>query len=88
MGKAWYVLHIYSGYEKKVEESIHALIKEAQMNGSKVADILFQIKVPLREVSEVKNGKKKVVSQKFLPGYVLLEMKLDGNNWQEIYSVI
>jgi transcriptional antiterminator NusG len=88
MWKAWYVLHIYSGYEKKVEESIHALIKEAQMNGSKVADILFQIKVPLREVSEVKNGKKKVVSQKFLPGYVLLEMNLDGNNWQEIYSVI
>ena len=88
MGKAWYVLHIYSGYEKKVEESIHALIKEAQMNGSKIADILFQIKVPLREVSEVKNGKKKVVSQKFLPGYVLLEMNLDGNNWQEIYSVI
>jgi transcription antitermination factor NusG len=74
--------------EKKVEESIHALIKDAQMKESKVADILFQIKVPLREVSEVKNGKKKVVSQKFLPGYVLLEMNLDGNNWQEIYSVI
>ena len=55
MGKAWYVLHIYSGYEKKVEESIHALIKDAQMKESKIADILFQIKVPLREVSEVKN---------------------------------
>lgn len=88
MGKAWYVLHIYSGYEKKVEESIQALIKEAQMNGSKIADILFQIKVPVREVSEVKNGKKKVTSQKFLPGYVLLEMNLEGDNWQEIYSVI
>ena len=50
MGKAWYVLHIYSGYEKKVEESIHALIKDAQMKESKIADILFQIKVPLREV--------------------------------------
>ncbi len=92
MAKNWYVLHIYSGYEKKVEGSIQALIKQSlaatDEREKRIAKIIFQIKVPLKEVSEVKNGKKKISEQKIFPGYVLLEMDLDGNNWNDVYPTI
>jgi transcription termination/antitermination protein NusG len=83
MAKGWYVLHVYSGYEKRVEESVNNLIQEKSLDG-----ILFQIKVPMRDVSEMKNGKKKVSQQKIFPGYVLLEMDLDKQHWKDVYTVI
>ncbi|OHD15489.1 MAG: transcription termination/antitermination factor NusG [Spirochaetes bacterium GWD1_27_9] len=83
MAKGWYVLHVYSGYEKRVEEAVNELIQEKSLEG-----ILFQIKVPVRDVSEMKNGKKKVSKQKLFPGYVLLEMDLDKQHWKEVYSLI
>lgn len=88
MAKSWYVLHIYSGYEKKVEDAIQTLIKESQENNNNISKILFQVRVPLKEVAEMKNGKKKISAKKIFPGYVLLEMDLEGNNWQDIYPVI
>ncbi|HOV13491.1 MAG TPA: transcription termination/antitermination protein NusG [Spirochaetota bacterium] len=83
MAKGWYVLHVYSGYEKRVESSINELIQEKKLEG-----MLFQIRVPTRDVSEMKNGKKKVSKQKIFPGYVLLEMDLDRQAWKEVYSTI
>nr|HPO50774.1 transcription termination/antitermination NusG family protein [Spirochaetota bacterium] len=66
MAKGWYVLHVYSGYEKRVETSVNELIQEKKLEG-----VLFQIRVPTRDVSEMKNGKKKISKQKIFPGYVL-----------------
>jgi transcription termination/antitermination protein NusG len=83
MAKGWYVVHVYSGYEKKIEESINALISEKILDG-----MLFQIKVPMRDVAEMKNGKKKIQKKKIFPGYVLLEMDLDKKHWKEVYTVI
>lgn len=83
MAKGWYVLHVYSGYEKRVETSVNELIQEKKLEG-----VLFQIRVPTRDVSEMKNGKKKISKQKIFPGYVLLEMDLDRQAWKEVYSSI
>jgi len=83
MAKAWYVLHVYSGYEKRVEESINNLIQEKVLDG-----ILYQIKVPLKDVPEMKNGKKKIQKKKVFPGYVIVEMDLDKHRWREVYTKI
>ncbi len=83
MAKGWYVLHVYSGYEKRVEEAINSLIQEKVLEG-----ILYQIKVPVKDVTDVKNGKKRVQKKKVFPGYVLLEMDLDKHRWREIYTKI
>lgn len=83
MAKAWYVLHIFSGYEKRVEESINRLVDQGVFNG-----VLYQVRVPVKEVVEVKNGKKKVQQKKVYPGYVLLEMDIDKSVWKEVYPKI
>jgi transcription termination/antitermination protein NusG len=83
MAKGWFVLHVYSGYEKRVEDAINSLIHEKKLDG-----ILFQIKVPMRDVAEMKNGKKKIQKKKIFPGYVLLEMDLDKQHWKDVYTVI
>jgi transcription termination/antitermination protein NusG len=83
MAKGWFVLHVYSGYEKRVEEAVNGLILEKKLDG-----ILFQIKVPMRDVAEMKNGKKRIQKKKIFPGYVLLEMDLDKQHWKDVYTVI
>ena len=54
MAKGWYVVHVFSGYENRIEESINLLVEEKALDG-----ILFQIKVPVRDITEIKNGEKK-----------------------------
>ncbi len=76
MAKEWYVIHTYSGHENKVKL---ALEKKVQNLG--FSDKVFQIKVPTVEVPEIKDGKKRVKSRKFFPGYVLIEMELDDETW-------
>jgi transcriptional antiterminator NusG len=83
MAKGWYVLHVYSGYEKRIESSINALIEEDDLN-----DILHQIKVPVRDITEIKDGKKRTQKKKIFPGYVLLEMSLDKHKWKVVYPII
>ncbi len=83
MSRNWYVLHINSGYEKRIETSMNNLIHDGVL-----PDSLFQVKVPERDIAEIKNGKKKIRKEKLYPGYVLLEMDIDKNKWKEIYSVI
>jgi len=84
MAKGWYILHTYSGYENKIEKTIRSLIE----NGDLSAEILLDIKVPLEEVVEVKDGKKRNVTKKFLPGYILVEMDLPDLGWKATCSVI
>ena len=83
MAKAWYVLHTYSGYENKIEKAIRKLIQSENLG-----EIIYDIKVPSENVVEMKDGKKKVTSKKFLPGYILLEMDLPDNNWKPVCSLV
>ncbi|TVR03891.1 MAG: transcription termination/antitermination factor NusG [Spirochaetaceae bacterium] len=83
MSKQWYVLHTYSGYENKIERTIRRMMDDGEL-GSAVADI----KVPAEQVVEMRDGKKRISSKKFLPGYILLEMDLPDMGWKQVCSHI
>jgi transcriptional antiterminator NusG len=83
MAKGWYVVHTYSGYENKIEKTIRKLIEEGSLEST-----VFDVKVPAEQVVEVKEGKKKISTKKFLPGYILLEMDLPDHGWKTICGVI
>ena len=83
MAKGWYVVHAYSGHENKVEKQLRRLMETDPFKHS-----LYDIKVPSEEVVEVREGKKRVTSRKFLPGYVLIEMDLPERGWKEVCSEI
>ncbi len=83
MAKGWYVVHTYSGYENRIEKYIRRLIDNSELEG-----ILFDIKVPSEEVVEVKDGKRKISTKKFLPGYILIEMDLPDRGWKDACSRI
>jgi len=72
MATGWYVLHTYSGYENKIESTIRKMTESGELDKNVVRDV----KVPSEEVVEVKDGKKRTQTKKFLPGYILIEMDL------------
>ncbi|MDO8605077.1 MAG: transcription termination/antitermination protein NusG [Phaeospirillum sp.] len=72
----WYVIHVYSGFEKKVAQSIR---EQAEQKG--MADLFEQILVPTEEVVEVRRGAKISAERKFFPGYVLVKMDLTDDTW-------
>ena len=76
MAKRWYVVHAYSGYEKKVANALKERIELAGMQ-DKFGDVL----VPTEEVVEMRGGQKRKSERKFFPGYVLVEMELDDDTW-------
>jgi transcriptional antiterminator NusG len=84
MSKGWYILHTYSGYENKIERTIRSLIETGDISAS----VILDIKVPIEEVVEVKDGKKRNVTKKFLPGYILIEMELPELGWKATCSAI
>ncbi len=84
MSKGWYILHTYSGYENKIEKTIRSLMD----NGDISREVVLDIKVPIEEVVEVKDGKKRNVTKKFLPGYILIEMELPDLGWKATCSAI
>ena len=73
----WYVVHTYSGYENKVKANIENTIE----NNKHLAEQILEVRVPLEEVVEVKNGVKKTVQRKLFPGYVLLNMDMNDDTW-------
>ena len=73
--KNWYVLHVLSGHENKVKSFI-----EAEAPHSDLGDKIGRVVVPAEEIIEMKDGKKKTISKKFLPSYVLIEMDLDKDS--------
>ena len=73
----WYVVHTYSGYENKVKANIEKTIE----NNKNLAELILEVRVPLEEVVEIKNGAKKVVQRKMFPGYVLLNMVMNDDTW-------
>ncbi len=84
MAKSWYVLHVYSGYENKIERTIRMMIE----NGDLSRDIITDVKVPSEEVVDVKDGKRRSSSRKILPGYILVEMDLPDESWKATCSGI
>src|SRR3546814_20511232 len=76
MAMQWYVLHVYSGFEKKVAEGIR---EQAQQKG--MEDLFEQVLVPTEEVVEMRRGQKVNAERKFFPGYVLLRMDMTDETW-------
>ena len=74
--KRWYVVHAFSGFEKRVQSSLKERIELAGMQ-----DRFGEILVPTEEVVEMKSGQKRKSERKFFPGYVLVEMALDDETW-------
>lgn len=72
----WYVVHTYSGYEKKVKANIEKTIENRHLE-----DQILEVRVPMEDVVEVKNGTKKQVQKKMYPGYVLLNMVMNDDTW-------
>ncbi|MCI5503183.1 MAG: transcription termination/antitermination protein NusG [Eubacterium sp.] len=75
----WYVVHTYSGYENKVKANI-----EKTIENRKLQDQIFEVRVPLQDVIEMKGGVKKNVSKKMFPGYVLVNMIMNDDTWYVI----
>jgi transcriptional antiterminator NusG len=72
----WYVIHSYAGYENRVKTNLESRITSLNME-----DYIFQIEVPTHLVTEIKSGKKQVVNEKVLPGYILVRMELTDESW-------
>jgi transcriptional antiterminator NusG len=72
----WYVIHVYSGFEKKVAQSIR---EQAEQKG--MAEMFDQVLVPVEEVVEIRRGSKVSAERKFFPGYVLVKMDLTDDTW-------
>ena len=72
----WYVVHTYSGYENKVKANIDKTIENRHLE-----DQILEVRVPMQDVVEMKNGAKKSVSKKMFPGYVLINMVMNDDTW-------
>ena len=72
----WYVAHTYSGYENKVKADLEKTIENRHLE-----DEILEVRVPMQEVVEMKNGAKKTVQKKLFPGYVLVNMIMNDDTW-------
>jgi transcription termination/antitermination protein NusG len=75
-GKRWYVLHTYSGYEENVSRNLRQRIESMDMQ-----DKIFNVLIPTENKIKIKNGKRRVVTEKIFPGYVLVEMIVTDDSW-------
>ena len=78
-GKHWFVIHTYSGYEERVKKNLEQRVKFMD-SGSEV----LQVVIPTEEEIEVKNGQRRTVTKKILPGYVLVQMKMTDQSWSVV----
>lgn len=72
----WYVIHTYSGYENKVQDTLTRKVHSMGMD-----DTILQIVLPMHDEEEMKDGQKKVVSRKVFPGYLLIQMEVNDRSW-------
>jgi len=75
-GASWYVIHTYSGYEERVKKNLEQRIRFMD-SGSEI----LQVVIPTEDEIEVKNGQRRTVTKKILPGYVLVQMKMTDQSW-------
>ena len=76
LGRRWYALHTYSGYEENVTHNLHQRIESMGME-----DKIFHVLVPTEKKIKIKGGKRKVIEEKIFPGYVLVEMCVTDDSW-------
>ena len=84
MARSWYIVHVYTGYEQKINRPLSEMIAETKIDSS----VLIQVKVPTEEVTEVRNNKKHVKNNLLLPGYIMVEMDLPQIGWKDVCSQI
>ena len=72
----WYVVHTYSGYENKVKANIEKTIENRNLQ-----EEILEVRVPMQDVMELKNGVRKTVQKKMFPGYVLINMVMNDDTW-------
>lgn len=75
----WYIIHAYSGFERKVKESL-----ESRVRAYHLEDRVGRIEIPTEPTTELRNGKKYTIDRVFLPGYVFVEMQLDNDLWHVV----
>lgn len=75
-GRRWYVLHTYSGYEENVSRNLRQRVESMDME-----DKIFHVLVPTEKKIKIKNGKRRIVTEKIFPGYVLVEMVVTDDSW-------
>lgn len=76
LGKRWYVIHTYSGYEESVAENLRQRIESMDMQ-----DKIFDIIVPTEKKIKIRNGKRRTVIEKIFPGYLLVQMNVTDDSW-------
>ena len=81
MAKNWYIIHTYSGFEKKVKESL-----EGRVTAFGLGEKIGRVMVPTEDVIEVRGGKKIISPRMFYPGYVLVEMEMNDDTWHVVRS--
>lgn len=79
LGRRWYAIHTYSGYEENVTDNLKRRIDSLGMS-----EKIFNVLVPTEKKIKIKNGKRKVVEEKIYPGYVLVEMIVDDDSWYAV----
>ena len=84
MAKNWYIVQTYTGYESKVERTIRQMLETGDLDTNVVCDV----KVPVEEVIEIKDGKKKSRKNKFLPGYIMMELDLPEIGWKDVCGAV
>jgi transcription termination/antitermination protein NusG len=77
----WYIIHTYSGFERKVRESL-----ESRVQAFGLQEKIGRIVIPTEPVTEIRNGKKYTIERAFLPGYVLVEMEMEDHVWHVVKS--
>jgi transcriptional antiterminator NusG len=75
----WYVVHSYAGYENRVKGNLESRTQSLNME-----DYIFQVEVPVHQVTEIKGGKRQQVQEKVLPGYILVRMDLTDESWAAV----
>ncbi len=82
MTKQWYIVHAYSGFEKKVAA---AIIEQAEQKG--LTEAFEQVTVPTEDVVEMRRGRKVTAERKFFPGYVMVKMEMNDDTWQLVKNI-
>jgi transcriptional antiterminator NusG len=77
--KKWYVIHTYSGHEERVKKNLEQRVKFMDSGGE-----ILQVVIPTEDEIEVRAGRRRTVTKKILPGYVLVQMKMDENTWSVV----
>lgn len=84
MAKNWYILHTYTGYEQRIEKTIRSMLDSKDLD----ANVITDVRVPVEETVEMKDGKQRTRKHRFLPGYLMIEMDLPELDWKKTCNAL